>query len=160
ESKRCIRETRGVLLDRWLDQAELTLAPFAVCDVRRGVRVEFSGSEEPHVYCILHGEGALRATQGFAAAISTCTVAIVPAGVPHLFEPCGGSSRMISLRPVHASARLPAVIAGDGEPGLLLICARLRDNGACEEPVLQLQTPLAVDLLELPWAVQAFDALR
>jgi hypothetical protein len=148
-----------VLLDRLLDRAALELLPFGVCDVRRGVRIEFAPSAEAHLYCVLRGKGALRTELGFAAEVAASSVAIVPSGAAHLFEPTGGSARVISLRTVHTSVRLPTVIAGDGAPGLLVICARLRAAGESLAAFDGLFAPLVLDLGDSPSAAGTFAAL-
>lgn len=149
-----------MLLDRLLDSAGLELSPFALCDIRRGVRVELSPSADTHLYCILRGEGALRAAQGFAAAVAPSAIAIVPRGIAHVFEPKDGSTRVVSLRSVSASARLPTVIAGDGACGLLLIGARVRAADSTRNLLEPLRMPIVLDAAETSWAAQPFAALR
>jgi hypothetical protein len=158
ESVRCIGQTRFVLLDRLLHGAELS--PLSICDIRHGVRVENAGSDETQLHFVLRGEGALRAGPDFTATVETPTLVIVPPGIAHAFEPWGGSTRVISLQPISTSARLPTVIAGDGESGLLLACARLRSNGHDQFPFALLQKPIVTALAQAPWAAAAFAALR
>jgi hypothetical protein len=148
-----------VLLDRLLDRAALELLPFGVCDVRRGVRIEFAPSSEAHLYCVLRGHGALRTGLGFAAEVAASTIAIVPAGTAHLLEPSGGSARVISLRTLNTSVRLPTVIAGDGAPGLVVICARLRGAGESQTALEAIFAPLVLDLSDSASAAPAFAAL-
>lgn len=153
------RQTRGVRLDRMLDAHGIAVCPFAVCDVRRGVRLELAPMPETHMHCVLAGEGALQIADEPAIWLVPGMVAIVPANVAHGFVPRGGGARLVSLRSLGNSDRMPTVVAGDGEAGLLFVSGRVRIANGAPSPFDRVLMPLAIDLSDAPFVGQTFAAL-
>lgn len=139
-----------VLLDRLLDNAGLDVVPVAVCDVRKGVRVELPALAEPHVHCVVRGGGVLRAGDGPTLQLAEMNVAIVPANTPHGIEPQGEVRRALRVGAAVSSDHVPALTAGSGEPGLVFVCGRIRAM-QCEGLGLweRLASAVAVDLSDI-----------
>jgi AraC family transcriptional activator of mtrCDE len=139
-----------VLLDRLLETTELDVVPLAVCDVRRGVRVELPVSDDALLLCVVRGSGELRSGNAPAAAIGMASVAIVPAGMGCVLEPEGGSRRALSIEAAGKSDHVAKLIAGAGEPVLLVVCARLRAVMRGGFDLFEsMRAPLVVDLSDV-----------
>src|SRR3954468_11885553 len=82
ESRPGFRQTPRVLLDRVLANAANEVMPFAVCDVRRGVRVEMRPTDTPMLHCVARGNGVLWTTPDDATPLGEGALAIVPRGAP------------------------------------------------------------------------------
>jgi hypothetical protein len=149
-----------MLLDRLLDRIALQVRPVAVCDVRKGVALELRTLDEPHLHCVLGGEGFLL-IDGSATALAEQTLALVPANTAYRLEPNGGAQRALSVAPVTGSDHVPRIVAGAGEPGVSVLCARMRDAAPDDAVGLLagLQEPVAADLYDDPSAGPLFAAL-
>jgi AraC family transcriptional regulator, activator of mtrCDE len=149
-----------VLLDRLLDSAGIEVVPVAVCDVRRGVRVELPALAEPHLHCIVRGIGTLRGASGLALPVEPGGVAIVPSRTPHGVEPQGEARRVLQIGSAVSSDHVPALTAGGGEPGLVVVSGRIR---AVQGDTLglfdRMLTPLVVSLADVPRIQPMFETL-
>jgi AraC-like DNA-binding protein len=149
-----------VLLDRLLESAGLELQPFAVCDVRQGVGVALPALQEVQVHCTIRGAGELADERGARVALTAASIAIIPPGLACEIDPDGGCARRLAVGPSTSSDHVATVVAGGGEPGVLLLCARMRaQSGGALALFDQLRAPLAVDLSEDARARPVFDAL-
>jgi AraC-like DNA-binding protein len=137
-----------VLLDRLLDNAGTEIAPFVVCEVRRGVRVEIPAIDLPLLHCVVRGNGMLwTRSDDDAVPLAPASLALIPTRTPCFIEPLGGSSRRVSLDAAGTSDHMARLIAGGGEAGLVIVSARLRSR----EPNAvgsfdHLLSPVVVDL--------------
>jgi AraC family transcriptional regulator, activator of mtrCDE len=162
-----------VLLDRLLETAELDVLPLAVCDVRRGVRVELPIADDATLLCIVRGSGELRTMTGTAPAlrggasgdapgiaIGMACVAVVPPGTPCVLEPEGGSRRALTVEAAGKSDHVAKLIAGAGEPALLVVCARLRAVMRGGLDLFEaMRAPLVVDLSDVAVVLPMFECL-
>lgn len=149
-----------MLLDRLLETAELDVLPLAVCDVRRGVRVELPASSDAMLLCIVRGSGELRSAEAPGIPISMASVAVVPAGTPCVLEPEGGSRRVLAIEAAGKSDHVAKLIAGAGEPALLVICARLRAVMRGGLDLFEsMRAPLVVDLSDVAVVLPMFESL-
>ena len=162
ESLAGFRHTPRVLLDRMLDNAGTEITPFIVCDVRRGVRIAVPKTDAALVHCVVRGNGMLwTALDDDALPLAAASVAIVPAHTACFIEPLGGSSRVISLDAAGTSDHVARLSAGAGEPGLVLVSARLRGRepaGLCSFDVLP--APVAVDLSDVEGALSLLERIE
>lgn len=150
-----------MLLDRLLDSVGLEVTPLAMCDVRSGVRVELPGPSELHMHCIVEGAGLLGTARGFSAVLARCTLALIPADIAHRLEPLGGTTHVLSMEPALRSDHVPKLIAGSGEPGLLVVSGRIRATVPGVPGLFDgLADPLVVDLAQVPGVPAVFEALR
>lgn len=149
-----------MLLDRLLETAELDVLPLAVCDVRRGVRVELPAGDDAMLLCIVRGRGELRSTDTSGIPIGMASVAIVPAGTPCVLEPEGGSRRLLAIEAAGKSDHVAKLIAGAGEPALLVVCARLRAVMRGGLDLFEsMHAPLVVDLSDVAVVLPMFECL-
>lgn len=149
-----------MLLDRVLESVGLELQPFAVCDVRRGVGVALPAVQEVQVYYTIHGGGELLDERGARVPLSAASIAIIPPGLGCEIDPVGGCARRLAVGPSTSSDHVATVVAGGGEPGVLLLCARMRaQSGGALALFDQLRAPLAIDLSEDARARPVFEAL-
>jgi AraC family transcriptional regulator, activator of mtrCDE len=149
-----------VLLDRLLESVGLELQPFAVCDVRRGVGVALPAAREVQVHYTIRGAGELIDERGARVALSATSITIIPPGLACEIDPEGGVARRLAVGPSSSSDHVATVVAGGGEPGVLLLCARMRAQfGGALALFDQLRAPLVVDLAEDERARPVFEAL-
>lgn len=147
-----------MLLDRLLDSVGLEVLPAAICDLRRGARVELAPQAEPLLHCIVKGRGRLLAAE--ALPLAELTLVLVPGGTAHMIEPEDGATRTLKLGGERSSDHVPALTAGSGASALLFISGLVR---TIEQPPLGLldgvNAPLAVDFATAAHASQPFTAL-
>lgn len=154
------RHTARVLLDRLLETAELDVLPLAVCDVRRGVRVELPVSDDARLLCVIRGSGELRSGDAPGLPIGTASVAVVPAGASCVLEPEGGSRRALTVEAGGKSDHVAKLTAGAGEPALLVVCARLRAVMRGGLDLFEsMRAPLVVDLSDVAVVLPMFECL-
>jgi AraC family transcriptional regulator, activator of mtrCDE len=149
-----------VLLDRLLESVGLDLQPFAVCDVRQGVGIALPAAREVQVHYTIRGAGELTDERGARVSLSAVSIAIIPPGLACEIDPEGGCARRLAVGPSSTSDHVATVVAGGGDPGVLLLCARMRAlSGGALALFDHLRGPLVVDLAEDTRARPVFDAL-
>ena len=75
-----------MLLDRLLSNLDLTLRPFAVCEVSSGWRLRLGSLDWVTVHFVLAGSGRLRTDDGTVVALPEHSLALVPTSRAHLIE--------------------------------------------------------------------------
>jgi AraC family transcriptional activator of mtrCDE len=150
-----------VLLDRLLDNAENEIAPFVVCEVRRGVRVEIPATDAPLLHCVVRGHGMQWTREDDAAPLAPASLSLIPPRTPCFIEPLGGSSRRVSLDAAGTSDHVARLIAGGGEAGLVIVSARLRGrapNGVGSFDALR--SAVVVDLSDVDGALSLLERVE
>lgn len=119
-----------MLLDRLLTSLRVEVAPFAVCDVRRGWRVRMAPDGHVSLHFIVRGEGQLVDAEGHAQPLHEGSVIVAPAGHGHRVEPPEGAADELDAAadcslPEHGLKRLVAG-GSEGEAALLMVCGAVR----------------------------------
>ena len=80
-----------MLLDRLLTALEVSVDPFAICDVRAGWRLQMPPVGSVGLHYVLRGGGELIVPGGARTAFGPRSLIVVPPGSPHRIEPDGGA---------------------------------------------------------------------
>jgi AraC-like DNA-binding protein len=140
-----------VLLDRLLGALEVDVAPFAICEIRRGWSVDVPPDGHVALHFVVAGEGRVSSPGGPAEAITPGTVVVVPSGRAHRIElPHDTTDVMDAAADCSVSEHgLRRMVAGDGDDdlGLLMVCGSMRATYAGAFGIFDgLEHPLVVDL--------------
>lgn len=141
----------AMLLDRLLASLRVSVAPFAVCDVRRGWRLRMPPDGHVSLHFVVQGEGQLVDADGHTHAVNNGTVIVAPPGRAHRIEPRGGTTDELDAAvdcslPEHGLKRL---VAGHGEAGLFMVCGAVRATyGGTVGLFDGLREPLVVDFAD------------
>ncbi len=136
-----------MLLDRLLANVSLDVAPFAVCDIRRGSRLRMAAERKSTLHFVLQGHGQLVAGRSLAE-MGPYTLALIPPGLDHHVTASDGegssaTSDSDALRHVDVLG-VERITQGSGEPELLMACGALR----AELSTMGLFEPLRQPLVE------------
>ncbi|MCX4239132.1 helix-turn-helix transcriptional regulator [Paraliomyxa miuraensis] len=117
-----------MLLDRLLASLRVEVAPFAVCDVRRGWRLVVPPDGHVSLHFVVQGEGRLREPDGREYPLPRGAVFVAPPGRALRVEPMGeAADELVAAAdcslPEHGWRRL---VAGSGESALLMACGAIR----------------------------------
>ncbi len=117
-----------MLLDRLLASLQVEVAPFAVCDVRRGWRVHMPPDGHVSLHFVVRGEGTLHDASGHVHPLHAGTLVVAPPGHPLRVEPPEGATDELDAAadcslPEHGLKRL---VAGDGDGALLMVCGAVQ----------------------------------
>lgn len=152
----------GMLLDQLLASLRVEVAPFAVCDVRRGWRLLMPPDGHVSLHFIVRGEGLLREPDGRTHALGDGTVFAAPPGLPLRVEPSDGADHELDAAadcslPEHGLKRL---VAGAGDAALLMACGAVRATYGGRVSLFEgLREPLVVDLRDDSRVRAVFEGL-
>lgn len=151
-----------MLLDRLLTSLRVEVAPFAVCDVRRGWRLLMPPDGHVSLHFIVRGEGRLRDPEGRVYPLCGGTVFVAPPGRALRVEPTDDAAAELDAAadcslPEHGLRRL---VAGTGESALLMACGAVRVTYGGGVGLFDgLREPLVVDFGEDPRVPAVFEGL-
>jgi AraC-like DNA-binding protein len=149
-----------MLLSRLVANLNLSVDPFAVCDVRHGARLRLAPPAGEVLHFVLSGVGRLK-VGAVSTPVGPDTMIVIPPGMGHTIE----SDEAGDLTVDADSADLPGiglerVTAGDGEAGLLVACGRVNVTyGGLIDLFARLDAPLVIDFSDTPSVRAAFAAL-
>jgi AraC family transcriptional regulator, activator of mtrCDE len=162
----------AMLLDRLLASLRVEVAPFAVCDVRRGWRVVMPPEGHVSLSFVVRGQGQLREAGGRVHPLHEGTVILAPpvsAGGRGLrVEPPEGAAHELDVAAEHrtpaqgpaASEGLRRMVAGAGDGALLLVCGAARATYGGRVGLFDgLREPLLVEFEDDPRIRAVFEAL-
>lgn len=141
------------LLDQFLAALDVGVAAFTSCDVRLGWQLAFEPCQTASLHYCLAGAGVMKVGNGPPIPLRQHSFVLLP---PRVFYNIGAGSSLEddrSLRQGRLQAppfkeSVPAIQAGDGEPGILTACGEVR--------LAQAWTPDLFDGLETP-LIEHFD---
>ena len=117
-----------ILLEKLLAGLEVTVRPFAVCDVRGDSHLAMSPSEFATVHYTLAGAGLVRVAGAPAVEALPYSFMIVPPGMAQRIEPAAGGAPLGPMRadaaPLLAGLERHAV--GSGDHGVIMACGAVR----------------------------------
>lgn len=151
-----------MLLDRLLTSLRVEVAPFAVCDVRRGWRVLMPPDGHVSLHFVVRGEGRLRDLDGHEHPLRAGTVFVAPPGRALRVEPLDEASHELDAAtdcslPEHGLRRL---VAGAGDGALLMVCGAVRATYGGRVGLFDgLREPLVVDFDDDPRVRAVFEGL-
>ena len=154
-----------MLIDRLLSDLELTMKPFAVCELATGWRLRLPDVDWVTVHFVVAGSGRLRAgTDGSipTVALPRHTLALVPPSVVHQIE-YGDPVEHVAT-PKHARRRadeLTTYAAGPkGDVALRIVCGRLQATSTHGLGLFDyLRAPLVIDFADTPEMVHLFERM-
>ncbi|MCA9648865.1 MAG: AraC family transcriptional regulator [Myxococcales bacterium] len=150
-----------MLLDRLLGSLRVEVAPFAVCDVRRGWRVLMPPDGHVSLHFVVRGEGRLL-DDGHQHRLREGSVIVAAPGRAYRVEPPEGAIDELDAAadcslPEHGLKRL---VAGAGESALLMVCGAVRATyGGGLSLFDGLREPLVVDFHDDPRMRAVFESL-
>ncbi|MEM7159726.1 MAG: AraC family transcriptional regulator [Myxococcota bacterium] len=151
-----------MLLDRLLDSLRVEVAPFAVCDVRRGWRVRMPPDGHVSLHFVVRGEGRLLDAEGQAHRLCEGTVIVAAPGQVHRIEPPEGAADELDAA---ADCSLPEqglkrLVAGGGEAALLMVCGAVKATyGGAYGLFDGLREPLVIDFADAPRMRMLFESM-
>lgn len=154
-----------MLIDRLLSDLELTMRPFAVCEVATGWRLHLAKLDWVTVHFVLAGSGRLRAGADGRAkvvALPRHALALVPPSVVHQIE--HGDPVEHDAAPSSPRQREDHLTAFEAGPSkdveLRIVCGRLRARSAQGQGLFdRLQAPLVLDFSDTPEMVRVFERM-
>ncbi|MFQ5785310.1 MAG: AraC family transcriptional regulator [Alphaproteobacteria bacterium] len=116
-----------ILLEKLLAGLEVTVEPFAVCDVRGDAHLAFGPSEDATVHYTLAGAGVVYVGNR-ATAAPRHTFMVIPPGLHQRIEPlAGGAGEPLPATTCEPLADgLERLAAGTGDHGVVLACGKIR----------------------------------
>jgi AraC family transcriptional activator of mtrCDE len=154
-----------VLIDQLLSDLELTMQPFAVCEVASGWRLHLDKVDWVTVHFVVFGNGRLRAgTQGTLRpmALTRHSLALVPPSQVHQIELGDPVEHDAAPRtPRRRADELTAFEAGPSQDvELRIVCGRLRAKSSRGLGLFDhLRSPLVIDFADTPAMVHVFERL-
>jgi AraC-like DNA-binding protein/mannose-6-phosphate isomerase-like protein (cupin superfamily) len=151
-----------MLLDRLLGALEVEVAPFAVCDVRRGWSVDMPPDGHVALHFIVSGEGTLSTSGAANHPFGEGSVILVPPGHAHRIELPHATDHVLDAAadcsvPEHGLKR---VVAGEGSPGVLMVCGAVRATYAGTFGLFdEMNAPLVIDAGDEPMLRHVFEGL-
>ena len=155
----------AVLIDQLLSDLELTMRPFAVCEVATGWRLHLAKADWVTVHFVVAGNGRLRAGRDGRARViplSQHTLALVPPSQVHQIEYGDPVEHDAAPRdPRRRADELTAYEAGPpADAELRIVCGRLRARSTQGLGLFDhLRGPLAIDFAGSPQMVHVFERL-
>lgn len=154
-----------MLIERLLSDLELTMKPFAVCEVATGWRLQLARLDWVTVHFVVAGSGRLRAgadSDAPAIALARHTLALVPPSRLHQIEHGDPIEHEAApLSPRRREDELTAFEAGPTEDvELRIVCGRLQARSGQGLGLFdRLHTPLVLDFSDSPQMVQVFERM-
>lgn len=151
-----------MLLDRLLMSLRVEVAPFAVCDVRRGWRLLMPPAGHVSMHFIVRGEGRLRDPDGRVQPLSEGAVFVAPPALALRVEPLDDAADELDAAadcslPEHGLKRL---VVGTDESVLLMVCGAVRATyGGRVDLFDGLREPLVVEFGDEPRVRAVFEGL-
>lgn len=152
-----------MLLDRLLASLRVEVAPFAVCDVRRGWRVLMPPDGHVSLHFVVRGQGRLREPDGRVHPLHEGTVFVAPPDGRGLrVEPPEGAAHELDAA---ADCSLPEqglrrMVAGAGDGALLLVCGAVRATYGGRVGLFDgIREPLIVEFEDDPRIRAVFEGL-
>ena len=117
-----------ILLEKLLAGLEVTVRPFAVCEVRGTSHLAMAPSDFATVHYTLAGAGLVRVAGAPVVEARPYSFIIVPPGMAHRIEPATGGAPLESVGV--GAASLPAGLVrhavGSGDNGVIMACGTVR----------------------------------
>jgi AraC family transcriptional activator of mtrCDE len=151
-----------VLLDRLLSNLDLTLRPFAVCEVSPGWRLRLGSLDWVTVHFVLAGSGRLRTDDGTVVALPEQSLALVPSGRAHLIETGDPiEHEVLATRPRLRADHLDVYEAGPSAADELVVaCGRLQAHYSSGLGLFdRLDEPLVLEFTDVPEMAAVFERL-
>jgi AraC family transcriptional activator of mtrCDE len=117
-----------MLLDELLASVDLDVAPFAVCEIRRGWSVDMPPDGHTTLHFVVAGEGTVRVGADPPRPFTPGAVIVIPPGRPHRVDVLSPVAGVVDAAadcsvPEHGLRRLNA---GEGTGGTILVCGSVR----------------------------------
>ena len=152
-------------IDRLLSELELTLRPFAVCEIATGWRLQLPRVDWVTVHFVVAGSGRLRAGRDAGStsiALPRHTLALVPTSEVHQIE--FGDPVEHEAAPKHPRQRADHLTAYEAGPRdteeLRIVCGRLRAEDPQGAGLFDhLHAPLVIDFADTPEMVHVFERM-
>ena len=116
-----------MLLDQLLDGLDVSVAAFAICEVRSEASLVLEDDEATSVHYVLSGEGVARSIAGPEFVLRPHTVMIAPPGTCVIVS---SNRRPNMVLPAPRCESLPGgwmhATVGDGAPGIRIACGAVR----------------------------------
>ena len=115
------------LLERLLDGLEVSVLPFALCDVRGEADLPYDPGDSVTVHYTLAGAGTICFGDGTKIAAPQHSFIVIPRGVPHRITPSAEGMAGAPGTRIAASdaAGMKRVVAGEGEPVVIMACGTI-----------------------------------
>lgn len=151
-----------MLLDELLSAVDLEVAPFAVCEIRRGWSVDMPPDGHTVLHFVVAGQGTVRVGAEPARTFWPGAVIVIPPGRPHRVDVVGDGAGTVDAAtdcsiPEHGLRRF---VAGEGASGVVLVCGSVRATYAGAFGVFDgLTEPLVVAFGDDPRVRGVFEGL-
>ncbi len=145
------------LLDRLLSHVDLSVSPFAVCDVRSGSRLRLPGEHQANMHFVMAGHGELLAGKMRHPLEAYCLV-LVPPGLAHSIEP-GERDEELAALDTALPEGVERVVSGSGTSTLIMACGRLRAELSTGGLFERLTHPLVENFSDSERVRSLFDQL-
>ena len=119
------------MIDQLLTTLDVRVEAFAICQACPGWRLSFGPDDTPSIHYVLSGSGFIHVPSSKPIVLSRETLAVLPKGLPHVFDNAGGRGPEFTYHPSNLSdgPALPTIRAGnpvEGQPCLIVACGRIR----------------------------------
>lgn len=150
-------------LDRLLGALDVSVAAFAVCDVRTGTTLDLPGAGGVEVHYVLRGAGAVQSPNHPQVRFGPRSVLLIPPGLGHRIVPDEEgdvlSGHEVRVQPSEGIAWIRRGL-DDGPQTLLMACGSVRAQVEGGLDLFgSLDHPVAVDCAEVEAVAAAFDAI-
>jgi AraC-like DNA-binding protein len=150
---------QGRLLDQFLNNVEIRVEAFAVCEIDRHVSLRCDPFDSVVVHFVLGGEGFLECKHG-RFPLREGTAVVVPKKLPKTLS---GAGPIEHVRRAKADCSLGEELltfrASDGQPGLVLGCAELSGTIGAELPLFDQAKRPIIEHSDHPLVRQLFAVM-
>ena len=115
------------ITDKLLDALEVSVEPFAICDIRCGCHLQLDPIEHNTIHYTLAGSGVLKTDNGMDIPLHTDQMILVPRGIKQRIESHRDSSNTHSEQSIclQPNESLKWMKGGEGPTDIVLACGRI-----------------------------------
>jgi len=148
-------------LERLLDGLDVSVEPFAVCEVRGRTALDLGRSESPVLHYVVSGAGRLCMSAGTSIDVDRNTVLIVPRHQPQRLEAADDGQGIGALpRCAPLAEGWERLGAGRGEAGVIMACGAIRTTYQEAQGLFDyLPEPLVANVSDAPPIRRALETL-
>jgi AraC-like DNA-binding protein len=151
------------ITDTLLGGLDVSIEPFAVCDVRAGRYMDLQADASVAIHYVLSGTGKLTTARGDMVDLAADQMILVPKGLSHRIEsnaPITQSDYSASSDCLQPSESLAWLKAGEGNTDVVLACGRIKATYGNEVDIFNLlDQPLEESFSEMAHIRGAFQAM-
>ena len=150
-----------MILDKFLTNLSVTVAPLALCEVAKGWRLRLPVPTRTLLHFVLKGSGRIGLSRNSTRELQQGYLAIVPAGSYHMLEAGDPVTDELNVNEAPSGSGVHRILAGPARDKELVIACGVLDvhYGQALDLFHGLGQPLVIDLSMVPQVRNAIDQI-